>query len=146
VEIKRVGRAAGGAQRPGRARAGLHLGRPVDQSVAGADEQWGQPASVLTEFDEHGITNLVAANRDRAAGYARILELLEPDAARPFPGWHPRHGELGSPRLFVFSTCSELIEQLQSAPLETQGEQAGRAVAADAESSRLHARAMPRAG
>jgi hypothetical protein len=70
----------------------------------------------------------VLANNDRAAGYARLLELIHPQGRRPFPGWHPRSGELGSPQLFVFRSCEHVIEQLKSASIARDGHDAGEAV------------------
>ena len=112
---------------------------------SGVSNRWGAPASVLTEYAEHGI-RLEGGNNDRAAGYARLLELLHVDAGRPFPSWHPRSGERGSPRLFVFSTCSHLVDQFRSAPVAAEGLQAGQIVDPGWESSRGHSHASGRYG
>jgi len=78
---------------------------PSIRASHGLSGKFGLPASVLTEYLEHGIDHLVLGNNDRAAGYARLLELVHPDPKRPYPSWHPRSGEYGSPRLFVFRSC-----------------------------------------
>jgi hypothetical protein len=62
---------------------------------------------------------LVRANNDPRAGLIRLRTLIEPDETRRFPLWHPRAGECGSPQLFVVGRrCTELVEQLRSAPLQ----------------------------
>lgn len=106
----------------------------------------GVPASVWTEYLEHGVDWLVMGNNDRAAGYARLLELIHPDPERPFPGWHPRSGEYGSPRLFIFKSCEQVIAQLQSAPIAKDGSDAGEAVDSKWEGAHGHAHAMLRYG
>lgn len=108
-------------------------------------QKWGAPASVMTEYAEHGIL-LNSANNDRAAGYARLLELLHVEPGRPFPVWHPRYGEFGSPRMFISSRCTNLIEQLKSAPIASDGVGAGQCVDPKVESAHLHAHAAARYG
>jgi hypothetical protein len=62
-------------------------------------------ASIATEYGEHGI-NLVPANHDCAAGYARLLELLHVEPGRIPPPWaQVRDGVEGAPRLYVASSC-----------------------------------------
>ncbi len=119
---------------------------PSIKASHGLTSRRGVPASVLTEYLEHGVDWLVMANNDRAAGYARLLELLHVDPARPFPSWHPRHGQRGAPRLFVFSTCEQLIAQLQSAPIAKDGSDAGEAVDPKWENAHGHGHAMLRYG
>lgn len=82
--------------------------------------QWGEAATIATEYQEQsgGKIVLLPGNNDPKAGRARVAEMLRPDVSRPFPAWHPRYGELGSPRLFVVGeSCPELVGQLMSAPL-----------------------------
>lgn len=102
-----------------------HWGDPVlavcDPSIknrTGFGER-GRGETVHSEFSKNGIY-LVPANNDRIAGRVRISELLRADPALVFPEWHPRAGELGSPRLFISSTCRNLIEQIKHAPLDPQ--------------------------
>lgn len=116
---------------------------PSTGAKHGTTNKWGEPASVKTEYAEHGIS-LIGANNDRAAGYARLRELLHPDPARLFPSWHQRAGELGSPRLFVTRDCPRLIEQFKSAPVAEDGVGAGECVDPKFESAHLHAHASAR--
>jgi hypothetical protein len=104
-------------------------GYPVHMTVCHADHDlwgktggetdWGSPATLLTEYESHGVPadGFVQANKNPKAGRARLLELMKPDPDRPFPAWHPRNGEKGAPRFFVVaSRCRELVEQLKVAP------------------------------
>jgi hypothetical protein len=99
----------------------------------------GDPLSLADEYRLYGILPM-RANHDRAAGYARLLELLHPDDERPFPSWHPRRGEKGSPRLFVFPSCKHLISQFKSAPIAEDGRDAGEAY--DAKWANAHGHAL----
>ena len=103
-------------------------------------------ASVATEYGEHGIS-LIAANNDRAAGYARLLELLHVEPGRIAPPWaQVREGVDGAPRLFVSSSCKQLIRQLKSAPVAVEGVDAGEAIDRKWESAHGHAVAAARYG
>jgi PBSX family phage terminase large subunit len=103
-------------------------------------------ASVATEYAEHGII-LRKANNDRAAGYARLLELLHVEPGRIAPPWaQVRSGIDGAPRLYVVSTCRQLIRQLKSAPIATDEPLAGEAVDKRWESEHGHAVASLRYG
>lgn len=128
---------------------GAHIVCHADPSVfdnKGVMNRWGTPANVADEFDHLGI-KLHPANRDRVAGYVRIAALLRIDPARAFPDWHERAGELGSPRCFIFRRCTNLIEQLQGAPLEGIGEpHPGEAVSRKWEGPYGHAHASFRYG
>jgi hypothetical protein len=77
----------------------------------------GKGDTVHSEFQRNGLY-LVPANNDRIEGRVRISQLLRPDISSPLPDWHPRKGELGSPKLFITSNCKNLIEQLKTAPLD----------------------------
>lgn len=120
-------------------------GDPSVHASQGLSTRWGRAASVATEYRENDV-RLVSANNDRAAGHARLLELIRPDWERLFPSWHGRAGERGAPRLFIFDTCTNLIEQIQAAPTEDEGVQAGQAVSGKWESSHGHAHAAARYG
>ena len=77
----------------------------------GLSSRVGQPASVASEYAEHGI-KLEPANNDREAGYLRLLELLHVEPNRIPPPWSQvREGAGGAPRIYVFSSCTELIRQ-----------------------------------
>jgi hypothetical protein len=105
------------------------------------------PASIATELNEHGLHGLIRANNDRAAGYLRLRELIEVDAARVAPPWAQiREGVVGAPRLFVFSTCRELVRQLKSAPIAVTGPEIAEAVDRQWEGEHGHAVASVRYG
>lgn len=112
--------------------------------------RWGDPATDVTEFLEHGIGGLVQANNERRAGRIRVAELLKPDPDRLFPSWHPLAGQTGAPRFFINSArCLEIVEQLQAAPLlpiESGKQGAGEIVDPEWESQHGHAVAMVRYG
>lgn len=116
----------------------------------GRATSWGEPATDVTEFQEHGIRGLVQANNKRRPGRSRIAELLKADPEHLFPSWHPNAGQNGSPRLFIVAArCPELVDQLQIAPLNQRpidGHGAGEVVDPDVESSDLHAVAACRYG
>jgi hypothetical protein len=118
-----------------------------DKSVT---NKWGRAANVADEFNDHGI-HLVRANNDRRAGFVRISELLRLTPGRTVPGWANDSG-LGSPSLFVFAGCPNLIEQLRDAPLEEadtgphKGPYPGEAVARGWEGAYGHAHAALRYG
>jgi hypothetical protein len=118
---------------------------PSTGAKVGLSNRWGQPASVRDEYAEHGIV-LSAGQNDRAAGYARLLELVHVDPERLFPVWHPQSGERGAPRLFVSWSCTEAIRQLTSAPVAVDGVNAGECVDPVWESGRGHAHASLRYG
>jgi hypothetical protein len=108
--------------------------------------KWGKPASVVTEYAEHGIT-LTAANNDRAAGYSRLLELFHVEPGRIAPPWSQVPASVGgAPRLYISRRCSNLIDQVRSAPVAQEGVGAGLMVDPKAESSQLHAVAALRYG
>lgn len=94
----------------------------------GHSNRWGQPASIATEYAEHGV-NLVRANNDRAAGYMRLLELIHVDPDRFAPPWASIPPSVtGAPRLYVFKSCEHVIEQVKGAPIATDGSEAGECV------------------
>lgn len=96
----------------------LAYGDPAIQHRTGGLTRWGAPATIETEFLENGV-DLIPANNDPRAGYARLRELVEPDPNRRFPAWHPRYGQTGSPRLFIVGDhCPELVDQFKAAPLQ----------------------------
>jgi hypothetical protein len=72
---------------------------------------------------------LAKANNDRAAGYARILELLHVELGRIAPPWAQVRDDVdGAPRLYVFASCRQLITQLKSAPIAADEQLAVEAV------------------
>jgi hypothetical protein len=93
----------------------------MDPSVwhrTGARNKWGAPAMLADEFTDNGVS-VIPANNDPRAGLIRVRELLELDPEHPFPNWHPRAGQPGSPRVFFHRvSCGQLVEELRSAPLQ----------------------------
>ncbi len=63
-------------------------------------------SSVVAEYLDYGIDTVPAAN-DLRAGINRVSEYLRVDPGR----FHPLTCENGSPRLFVFSFCENLIRE-----------------------------------
>ena len=112
----------------------------------------GIPATIATEYQDqsNGRIVLIPGNHDRAAGKARVQELLRPDAERYFPAWHPRYGEKGAPRLYIVGrSCPELVEQVKAAPLlplDSGKTGAGEIVHPDWETTYGHAHAALRYG
>jgi PBSX family phage terminase large subunit len=112
----------------------------------GLANKLGGPASVATEYAEHGVA-LTRANNDRQAGYLRLLELLHVEPGRIPPPWaQVRDGVNGAPRLYVFASCRNLIDQLKSAPVAEDGVEAGEAVDRKWEGAHGHAVAALRYG
>jgi hypothetical protein len=111
-------------------------------------DKLGDPMTLQDVYQELGV-RIVAGNNKRQAGMARIAELLRPIAGRPFPGWHSRYGETGSPKLFVVgSRCPNVLDQLGSAPIakEENDPERGKAVDRRWERAYGHAHAMLRYG
>jgi phage terminase large subunit len=147
AEVKR--RRGSGWQRRegGRLESHYCYADPSITASHGLRTRWGQPASVLTEYREHGVDWLRFANNDRVAGYSRLLELLHVEPGRLAPPWaHVPERAGGAPRLYVFRTCANTIEQLKSAPVASEGPDAGKAVEAKWEHEYGHAHAALRYG
>jgi hypothetical protein len=87
----------------------------------GVRRQFGDPAEIADDYADVGVS-LVHGDDDRAAGFVRVGELLRVMQQAPLPEWHPHAGAKGAPRLFVFDTCTRLLDQLRSAPLEADDE------------------------
>jgi hypothetical protein len=120
---------------------------PSIRNTVGIADRMGQKTSVMQEFADLGVLGLSPANNDRQAGFLRLAELLRLDGSRRFPQWHGFAGRGDAPRLFVFSSCVDLIEQLKAAPLEEEGKPlAGEAIAGGWESREGHAVAALRYG
>lgn len=107
----------------------------------------GHQTSVEQEFNQLGI-GVTPGQNDRRAGHVRIASLLRVDEKHRPPRWATHLPEdAGSPRLFVFSQCVHLIEQLKEAPLEEDGKPlAGEAIDRDWEGAHGHAHAALRYG
>lgn len=111
---------------------------PSIKNRYGLSDPTGRELSVEIEFGDHGI-GFAPGQNDRRAGYGRIAELLHPDPDRLFPDWHPRSGQAGSPRLFLFTRCERTIEQLRNAPVKAEGKDAAEIIDPDWESQHGHA-------
>jgi hypothetical protein len=59
----------------------------------------GDGKSIWDHYIDLGIYG-EDAQKDVHAGILLVSKYLHPDPARPFPEWHPRAGELGSPSMF----------------------------------------------
>ena len=125
---------------------------PTTTHRLGFTSKMGTPATIATEYAEQsgGKIVLIPGNNDRAAGHARIKELLKLDQGHRFPDWHPLRGELGAPRLFIIrDRCPNLVEQLRGAMLldiESGKKGAGEIVDEVWESQYGHAHAALRYG
>lgn len=116
---------------------------PSIKNRYGISDPTGRELSVEIEFSDYEIAFSPGQN-DRRAGYGRVAELLHPDPDRYFPEWHPRTGEKGSPRLFVFEHCERVIEALRNAPVKAEGKDAQEIIDPDWESQHGHASAALR--
>jgi len=113
----------------------------------GTTNRWGRPATVATELHENGLDGLVRANRDRRAGYVRLLELLHVEPGRIPPAWADVPAQVGgAPRLYVFETCPNVAEQLKNARVKKDGKDAVEIVDPDWETRNGHAHASGRYG
>lgn len=123
------------------------FGDPSIANKTGMQRKLGDPASVLTEYNDCGL-GISLANHDRRAGFARLRELLNLNPERPFPEWHPLYGQTGAPKLYVVaSKCPNLAKQLRSAPLQPNDKKdGGEIVDPDWESGQGHAHAAVRYG
>jgi hypothetical protein len=122
---------------------------PSMWSEYGLTNKKGMPASIATELQDHGVTGLIRANPDRAAGYLRLRELLHPEAGRIPPLWAQLLEDVAAaPRLYIFEGCTNLIEQLKNAPTTTKGRSVDIAdtVNPDWETRHGHAHAAARYG
>jgi PBSX family phage terminase large subunit len=73
----------------------------------------GYSFSVADEYSEHGIATIGGQN-DVIAGINRVKEYLKVDPLHYHP-FKQMDGEpiLGAPHLYIFSSCAELIEEIQ---------------------------------
>lgn len=64
------------------------------------------------ELGEHGIHFTNAKKTNKNESIFRLSGYLHPNPDHAFPKWHPRHGQSGSPRLFITANCRSLIGEL----------------------------------
>lgn len=72
-------------------------------------EKDGMPWSVIEEYEDQGLF-FTPANNEKLAGINRVREFMRLDPKR----LNPQTGRLGSPRLFIFQNCVNLIEEFPS--------------------------------
>jgi hypothetical protein len=80
----------------------------IDPSTAAKTrEKEGMPWSVLEEYNDYGIFP-IPANNEKLAGINRVKEFLKFDSGRvnPITEEHP------SPRLFIFSSCTNTVWEM----------------------------------
>lgn len=119
---------------------------PATGARSGGKDRWGRPASVKTEYQDCGIT-LTGGNNDRAAGYARLAQLIRVTPGWQRPEWAPQiEGATGAPQLYFFRNCTEAVAQIRSAPMAEEGQLFGIAVDPKWETKSGHAHAALRYG
>lgn len=64
------------------------------------------------DLRRRGILVTNAIKHNKLASVHRLHGYLHPNTRRPFPGWHPRAGQPGSPLMFIMSRCKNLIHEL----------------------------------
>jgi hypothetical protein len=69
-------------------------------------EKDGMPWSVIEEYEDYGLY-FTPANNEKLAGINRVREFLRVDPKRV----NPQTGKHGSPRLFIFQNCVNLIDE-----------------------------------
>ncbi len=85
----------------------------MDYSAKNADGG-GEGKTIWDEYNELGIFGLTP-DKDIQAGVNMVKQYLKADPERPFPRWHPRAGQMGSPKLFIVqSACPNLVNEMQT--------------------------------
>lgn len=64
------------------------------------------------DLRRRGIVLQNAIKQDKAASIHRLQSYLHPNPKHGFPEWHPRAGELGSPRCFITANCRNFIREV----------------------------------
>ena len=83
----------------------------MDYAVKGSYGADGK--SIWDHYLDLGIYG-TDAQKDVHAGILLVSKYLQPDPERPFPKWHPRAGEMGSPAMFIMEgTCQNLVNEAQ---------------------------------
>lgn len=95
----------------------LSVGEEIDWTMIDPSTLQRQTAGdtierIIDQYRRAGLVCQEGVNSVRDS-IALLQSLLQPDPNHPFPRWHPRRGELGSPKLFFTSDCSELIWEIQ---------------------------------
>jgi phage terminase large subunit len=88
--------------------------RVADPSIFNKNQaSSGKWHSIAEEYDQCGIVFQPGDNAMMAT-LGRCNLLLWPDPSHRFPKWHPKAGQLGSPRVFFFTTCGRAVESISS--------------------------------
>ena len=126
-------------------RANCHADPTIANKLGNSNNR-GSELSIEFEFQQNGFS-FVHANNNRRAGYMRVSELLHPEDGRPAPIWASHLLKQGpTPRLFIFNSCTHLVDQLKSAPLKSEGQDALEVVGPEWESRHGHGVAALRYG
>lgn len=67
------------------------------------------------EINNLGISGLRVTNakkRNKIDALNKMARYLHPNPTRPFPEWHPRKGEMGSPAIFFTSKVKHLADEI----------------------------------
>lgn len=70
---------------------------------------------VAGELAEHGIRFTNAKKQNKNDSIFRLDGYLHPNPKHQYPSWHPKAGQMGSPRFFVADRCKGLIKQIPQA-------------------------------
>lgn len=69
--------------------------------------------AAIEELRHMGIRVTKAIKRNKREGAInKLARYLHPNPLRPFPDWHPRAGQMGSPGMFFTERCPKLVEEL----------------------------------
>lgn len=66
----------------------------------------------LDDMAKYGIRFTNAVKQNKITSVHRLAGYMHPNDKRPFPSWHPRAGELGSPLMFTTPACKHLNEEI----------------------------------
>jgi hypothetical protein len=66
----------------------------------------------LDDMGRHGIRFNNAVKTNKNLSIQRMSQYLHPNPMRPFPGWHPRAGQLGAPLMYIMPACKQLIKEI----------------------------------
>lgn len=80
------------------------------KTIPGTAGKWH---SVADEYETCGLV-FMPGNNEMQPTLDRVGALLWADPKRAFPDWHPRAGQMGSPRLFFFASCRKTTEAVSS--------------------------------
>lgn len=83
----------------------------MDYGVKGTYDKDGK--TIWDEYSAEGIFG-INPDKDVSAGINMVKQYLKADPSRPFPPWHPRAGQMGSPKIFIIRhACPNLVNEMQ---------------------------------